>query len=1384
MTTKIINTIGAGQDYSDLNSWHADLGTVDLSQSNTNVYSHSGFNGALGPGANVTQQNSGATGTIVVHNNTLVLLRDVVGTFNATDVVEENGTPANNYTPTATVLGDDAIAASHRNTAGMLSISTFSQAGPLGSATNYLVIGCDPAFRHTGKPNTGAGYTGNEAAWLFVYANWWLVEYLELENTGTGRVIEQNVRSHIDACIVRGAGAEGVRMVGNAPNIVTNCLIIDNGADGLGNNFNVTLSYISNTCVRNGDNGANSAGASGRANNTVCAENTNAEWNGSYSAATSHNASSDLFAPGTSPQTSVSLTAGVDFVDPANDDYQPASGGKLDGNGTNLFGSDPFQNETDHDILGNARHASDPWAIGAWAEPPAATGDIAITTEPVDFDIIPRNSNGNNALLLQFAGTHTGATSVEYRLVDIDSGTAIAGHDWQVGDAAPTATNWSFDLATNTVQAAGAVAGIRVEVRQGNEVSVTAVGATAWGVGLLFHVLGSSNSQRFCDDSDGSYTSTRFVSQYNGTGSTPQDQWKDVVGDGAAKLGDLLSVQYNAPVGFLVSGVGGVAINQRQVFDGGDYWLDTGASSPYDNYLTDALTVGGFGRLAEAVIWLGLEVDANNGPPTETEIKNSLDALYTQLDTDIGTAHTFINLQMLFVSPVRDSEGTYNSEYGYPAIREGIQLVADGNANVRIAGPTYDLPQEDGLHLEEVGFVTLADRLAEAAKDMYGTGADWPPPKFASFAAVTTTTTDVTLTDLTDLTVTAGGNLWQVFDGNDWVQCTGSVKQTTTSVRLTHPVGTITDVRYMHGASPDIAGGLVKDTTTTANPLLPYPGLATTQLPISGGVDVNGGVIQARRRAPLADLPNGRKIVCSFWIKIDTLPGSFQWLLYGHTQSQGNDGNLQLAILASNKLRLVGKGVNSATTVFRIDTLNALAAGQWTHVVFSWDGDLARAQVYVDGVDATDNTLSSAVDAQFEHLNYRFFNFGATTLDCHLHSFLMHPLAPDLNAAGEIDKWYDGPTTSLTHYGLDGSTPLGLQPAIFISGFNDEWIPGRSLRGPNRGTGGAFEYETGGPLSDSTFPDPSGATEWDLQVLNHDTFDWAFIGNTAWELQQLDHETFDWAFIGNTGWDLQGLDHETFDWDHTQAGATTWTLQTLNHETFDWDHVAPAVTTWDVQTLNHETFDWQHVTPGTTTWDLQTLNHDTFDWAFLGHLDWDLQGFDHETFDWQHVVPAITTWDLQTLNHTTFDWVPGTLIRSELCVQIRVIPAIISCTSEMRGFDTVCSDKVHALKADSSNLIQWEARRGDTGAAITDGSGTFQLFDATDTEVLPGSIIVINAGAGLYQAVIDTSTLIKGRRYRGRAPLTFPSVAQTRTYKFWFEITDDADNECILQECA
>lgn len=86
---------------------------------------------------------------------------------------------------------------------------------------------------------------------------------------------------------------------------------------------------------------------------------TGSTWLGTYS----NNATSDAtIAIGTSNQVNLSATAGVDFVNSAANDYRPAVGGKLLGNGADLSGS--FTN----DIRRLDRAKSPAWSIGAFRE--------------------------------------------------------------------------------------------------------------------------------------------------------------------------------------------------------------------------------------------------------------------------------------------------------------------------------------------------------------------------------------------------------------------------------------------------------------------------------------------------------------------------------------------------------------------------------------------------------------------------------------------------------------------------------------------------------------------------------------------------------------------------------------------------------------------------------------------------------------------------------------------------------------------------------------------------------------------------------------------------------------------------------------------------------
>lgn len=463
-----------------------------------------------------------------------------------------------------------------------------------------------------------------------------------------------------------------------------------------------------------------------------------------------------------------------------------------------------------------------------------AAGNIALSNEPADFTVFQRNASDTYSLALN--GTYGGAgtpTTIQYRVVQHGTDTAVTGHDWQTLDASPSAGTFS-----------GTITGIpadnqwyNVDVRWSNETGVTDEGANRWAVGMLVGVIGQSNARRMFEDGT-DYTAAETVAQYSGTWATP-------AANGARKLGDIIAATHGVAVGMLKYGVGSTALVADADTGSGDW--STYASAPYSTFDSAVTALGG---ALEFIIWSQGETDANreyNGGSamTVSEYKTALGALLDQLELDITPAHGLSELPFFIAQTGRDLRASRNDD-GYAAVHQAQREFCAERSNAYLGAVCIDLPlAADDIHYTAAGFTTLGERLGNAILAYLGESAVWPSPTISHAEAADSGNTTVTIThaDGSDFTPAGAGNVtgFTVLDDATPVGNVSASRASATTISISHDAVTGNlAVRYLWGRQPTITGA-VKDNTSLALPLVPQESISLILPPTItsiGGDDV------------------------------------------------------------------------------------------------------------------------------------------------------------------------------------------------------------------------------------------------------------------------------------------------------------------------------------------------------------------------------------------------------------------------------------------------------------------------------------------------------------------------------------------------------------------
>lgn len=473
---------------------------------------------------------------------------------------------------------------------------------------------------------------------------------------------------------------------------------------------------------------------------------------------------------------------------------------------------------------------------------PLVGGGGAITlTDVVTYRVVQRSGTSGSLLI---AGTHTGATSVQARIV-LD-GTSTEVVTWTTIDAAPGASSFSGTL-TGIPQGAW----YNIQVRQGNDTSITSNGTNKFGVGCLFGIIGQSQGVHWITDGT-SITPNTYLVQYTGTAGTA---WaaRTTTGNGANAFGNAMRTALGGtiPVAILYYGIGSTALDVLAT-TGSGYWMNLAGGQPYPGFKNGVNSVGG---KLEAAIWMQGEQDGATGLVSEALYQSDLETLFARIRTDFSQASL-----PLIVSPLaRDTLGPVDADW--EGIRQA-QITVGKQTNNTLAAPNQDIPLVDGVHYTAAGYTTHGTRAAVACAYALGLGSYPRGPVIASATLPTTTTVEVTLTHRggTDFTPTSGITGFQIFDSGVARTITSAVRTSATKILLTvsaEITGTGT-LRYQYGVNPVVTAPALDNTAQT----LPIGLESGATMTITAGnlvkctILTTGGVI---RQILDAELGTGKK---------------------------------------------------------------------------------------------------------------------------------------------------------------------------------------------------------------------------------------------------------------------------------------------------------------------------------------------------------------------------------------------------------------------------------------------------------------------------------------------------------------------------------------------
>lgn len=457
----------------------------------------------------------------------------------------------------------------------------------------------------------------------------------------------------------------------------------------------------------------------------------------------------------------------------------------------------------------------------AFEEGGAPTNTITLT-DVVERRVIQRNGTTGS---ITISGTHSGATSVQARVVQHGTSTEVLG--WTTIDAAPGGSTWSGAL--NVIPQGG---WYNIQVRQGNSTGTVANGANRFGVGILVAPIGQSQMRNWFDNGTSVTPDDRLV-QYSGSNGTG---WaaRTTTGNGANTFGNAMvaALGGNIPVALLRYAIGATSL--LQVADAGNgWWLNTAGGSPYALFKAGVDSIGG---KLEAVAWAQGEQDGFSNAVSQSDYATALATLCARIRTDFAQPTLPIVIVPL---------GRYTNAGPTDASWQGIQsalATVGGQANNTLSSTVLDLALADGVHFTDAAYSTHATRAARAMRAALGLSSYASGPAITGAVLVNSTTVQVNLAHGggTDFTPSSAITGFEVLDNGAAATISTAVRTSATAITLTVSAamtGPVT-VRHLYGRNPVISNRVL-DNTTEALPLRSIASIAAIVV-YRPGADVSG----------------------------------------------------------------------------------------------------------------------------------------------------------------------------------------------------------------------------------------------------------------------------------------------------------------------------------------------------------------------------------------------------------------------------------------------------------------------------------------------------------------------------------------------------------------
>jgi len=259
------------------------------------------------------------------------------------------------------------------------------------------------------------------------------------------------------------------------------------------------------------------------------------------------------------------------------------------------------------------------------------------------------------------------------------------------------------------------------------------------------------------------------------------------------------------------------------------------------------------------------------------------------------------------------------------------------------------------------------------------------------------------------------------------------------------------------------SNGPIEDCLTGLHNILPDPAATRGGITLSGSNYFSGEELFFRPNYPTTGLGSA-----SFWLRLNTLPGSLITIVSAFTISTG---------IFSITLDSTGHfhfhfGTNDAlSSLSFVQTNNPLLAdGRYHNILVSWNTQSVSLQLVIDRIVAsTTSSGAGGFDVDFGDFTYNVFWqwFGGYTGDA-AEFWLLLATQLDVTNSSTQDKFEMGGST--VNLGSDGSLPTGLPPTWYLSQSPQTYGAVNFFR--DRAHGSADLYPASGQLDITIAPAP------------------------------------------------------------------------------------------------------------------------------------------------------------------------------------------------------------------------------------------------------------------------------------------------------------------------